>query len=175
MNCERNKIYARVNKVNGDNNGIYNTDVVQLMLASIDKLATSHDNTNKKVDKLIEAMGQQGIILERLASMDKRHADSMNRIHIKADDIALRAKEDNNLLERRIEVLEVKCATNTEDILEKASVANVLKDIQKKMEKLKFFILIGEYPKWAFSGFVLIIFLLVKESRDTILQLLGML
>lgn len=158
-----------------DKNNVYNPDIAGLLMQSIDKLAESHNRTNEKVDKLTEAIGQYGVILERLASMDNRHADSMNRAHAKMDDISLKAKEDNNLLEKRIELLEVKCEVNTQDLIDKASTVSTVKDLQSKMRKLGIYLVLVDYPKIAFTILLFAISLLVKESRDLYLSLLGVL
>ena len=63
-----------------------NNNIAVLVMA-IERLAEGQSDTNKKVDKLIESMGKQEVILERLANIEKTHSDSVKRIYHVIDEV----------------------------------------------------------------------------------------
>lgn len=54
---------------------------------AVERLAEGQLKTNEKVDKLIESMGKQEVILEKLSNIEKHHADSNKRVHKRIDDV----------------------------------------------------------------------------------------
>lgn len=63
------------------------TNNISVLVMAIERLAEGQSDTNKKVDKLIESMGKQEVILEKLASIEKAHADSVKRIYHVIDEV----------------------------------------------------------------------------------------
>lgn len=63
------------------------TDSISVLVMAVERLAESQLDTNKKVDKLIESMGKQEVILEKLANIEKSTADSMKRVYHVIDDV----------------------------------------------------------------------------------------
>ena len=62
-------------------------DSISVLVMAVKQLAESQLDTNKKVDKLIESMGKQEVILEKLANIEKSTADSMKRVYHVIDDV----------------------------------------------------------------------------------------
>ena len=62
-------------------------DSISVLVMAVERLAESQLDTNKKVDKLIESMGKQEVILEKLANIEKSTADSMKRVYHVIDDV----------------------------------------------------------------------------------------
>ena len=60
---------------------------IAVLIMAVERLAESQSDTNKKVDKLIESMGKQEVILEKLANIEKTHSDSVKRIYYAIDDV----------------------------------------------------------------------------------------
>lgn len=54
---------------------------------SIERLATAVEKTDDKMDKVIEALGQNAVILEKISSIDSSNKDSVNRLHKRIDDV----------------------------------------------------------------------------------------
>lgn len=63
------------------------TNNISVLVMAIERLAEGQADTNKKVDKLIESMGKQEVILEKLANIEKAHADSVKRIYHVIDEV----------------------------------------------------------------------------------------
>jgi hypothetical protein len=63
---------------------------------SIERLAAAVEKTDDKMDKVIDALGQNAMILERIANIDSSNKDSVNRLHKRIDDVekAIEHKED---------------------------------------------------------------------------------
>jgi hypothetical protein len=63
---------------------------------SIERLATAVEKTEDKMDKVIEALSQNAVILEKIANIDSSNKDSVNRLHKRIDDVekAIVHKED---------------------------------------------------------------------------------
>ena len=149
---------------NSNPNNMYSTDVIQLMLASIDKLAQSHDKTNDKVDKLIEAMSKQEVILEKIANVEKSHRDSTNRVHARIDDST-----------KRIDSLEAKCEENSSTIARREQAYTRLRDVEEKVEKMDFVLVLSKYPKLVVVIGAMLYIFAIKDVRDLLLQFMGML
>lgn len=147
---------------------MYGKDVVQVLMQSIDKLATSHEKTNDKVDKLIEAMSKQDVILERLANIESRHSDSINRVHKAVD-------TKDSLMGARVTSLELLCSTNTEELLRRKSLEDRFITVEKKVEKLDFAVVLFKYPKLFISLAVIAYIIAIKDIRDILLQAIGIL
>lgn len=62
-------------------------DSIPVLVIAVERLAESQLDTNKKVDKLIESMGKQEVILEKLSNIEKAHIDSVKRIYHVIDDV----------------------------------------------------------------------------------------
>lgn len=60
---------------------------ISVLVMAVERLAESQLDTNRKVDKLIESMGKQEVILEKLANIEKAHTDSIKRVYHVIDDI----------------------------------------------------------------------------------------
>jgi len=63
---------------------------------SIERLASAVEKTDDKMDKVIDALSQNAVILERIANIDSSNKDSVNRLHRRIDDVekAIEHKED---------------------------------------------------------------------------------
>lgn len=63
---------------------------------SIERLASAVEKTDDKMDKVIEALSQNAVILEKIANIDSSNKDSVNRLHKRIDDVekAIEHKED---------------------------------------------------------------------------------
>jgi len=62
---------------------------------SIERLANAVEKTDDKMDKVIEALGQNAVILEKIANVDSSNKDSVNRLHKRIDavELAMTVKE----------------------------------------------------------------------------------
>ena len=60
---------------------------ISVLVMAIERLSEGQAQTNEKVDKLIESMGKQEVILEKLANIEKSHAESQKRVHKRRDAI----------------------------------------------------------------------------------------
>ena len=60
---------------------------ISVLVMAIERLAEGQADTNKKVDKLIESMGKQEVILEKLANIERAHVDSVKRIYLVIDEV----------------------------------------------------------------------------------------
>ena len=45
---------------------------ISILVMAVERLAEAQSKTNDKVDKLIESMGKQEVILEKLANIEKQ-------------------------------------------------------------------------------------------------------
>ena len=63
---------------------------ISVLVMAIERLSENQSQTNEKVDKLIESMGKQEVILEKLSNIEKNHTESNKRVHKRVDDV-----EDN--------------------------------------------------------------------------------
>lgn len=54
---------------------------------SIERLANAVEKTDDKMDKVIEALSQNAVILEKIANIDSSNKDSVNRLHKRIDDV----------------------------------------------------------------------------------------
>lgn len=63
---------------------------ISVLVMAVERLAESQSDTNRKVDKLIESMGKQEVILEKLANIEKNHQDSVKRVYHVIDEIKVR-------------------------------------------------------------------------------------
>jgi tetrahydromethanopterin S-methyltransferase subunit G len=63
---------------------------------SIERLASAVEKTDDKMDKVIDALSQNAVILERISNIDSSNKDSVNRLHKRIDDIekTIEHKED---------------------------------------------------------------------------------
>lgn len=67
--------------------GKESVDNISVLVMAVERLAESQSDTNRKVDKLIESMGKQEVILEKLANIEKSHGDSMKRVYHVIDEV----------------------------------------------------------------------------------------
>lgn len=157
----------------GSAHGLYATDVVQLMLSSIDKLAVSHHKTNEKVDKLIEAMGKQEVILEKMSNIEKSHAETTQRIYKVIDSNAERCNLDDVALSNRLFLIEKKCEINTEELIHRAKLDEKFLDVSNKVEQMNFVLILAQYPKLALTLIAVLYIIAIKDVRDILLQFIG--
>ncbi|MDX1809722.1 MAG: hypothetical protein R3331_09300 [Sulfurospirillaceae bacterium] len=54
---------------------------ISLIVDAVKHLTKAHADTNKKVDKLIESMGKQEVILEKLSNIERSYIDAHKRLH----------------------------------------------------------------------------------------------
>jgi len=71
-------------------------EAINHVTSSIDRLATAVEKTDDKMDKVIEALGQNAVILEKIANIDSSNKDSVNRLHKRIDAVeaSIEHKED---------------------------------------------------------------------------------
>ena len=62
-------------------------EAINHVTQSIERLATAVEKTDDKMDKVIEALGQNAVILEKISSIDSSNKDSVNRLHKRIDDV----------------------------------------------------------------------------------------
>lgn len=60
--------------------------VIENVVKSVDNLTAAIVKTDDKLDLVVEAIGQNAVILERIANMDEAHRDSINRVHKRVDE-----------------------------------------------------------------------------------------
>lgn len=60
-------------------------EAINHVTQSIERLATAVEKTDDKMDKVIEALGQNAVILEKISSIDSSNKDSVNRLHKRID------------------------------------------------------------------------------------------
>lgn len=67
---------------------------------SIERLANAVEKTDDKMDKVIEALSQNAVILEKISNVDSSNKDSVNRLHRRIDDLEgnIQAREDAMIL-----------------------------------------------------------------------------
>jgi ribosomal protein L16 Arg81 hydroxylase len=72
---------------------------INYVTSSIDKLTIAVEKTDDKMDKVIEALSQNAVILEKIANIDSSNKDSVNRLHKRIDlvELSIKAKEDTIL------------------------------------------------------------------------------
>jgi len=61
------------------------TNEISVLVMAVERLSEAQHTTNEKVDKLIESMGKQEVILEKLANMEKAQTESQSRVHHRID------------------------------------------------------------------------------------------
>ena len=104
------------------------TSSIPMLVLALERLAEGQADTNKKVDKLIESMGKQEVILEKLANIEKAHADSVKRIYLVIDEV-----------KDRVLKIEDKHFTNGCSVLQKFITGhdNELKHNLEKLQKVE--------------------------------------
>lgn len=70
---------------------------------SIERLATAVEKTDDKMDKVIEALGQNAVILEKIANIDSSNKDSVNRLHRRIDDVLTTIELKENLINKNLQ------------------------------------------------------------------------
>lgn len=58
---------------------------IAVLVIDVERIAESLIKTNEKVDKLVDSMNKQEVILEKLANIEKNQAESNKRIHKRID------------------------------------------------------------------------------------------
>ena len=106
------------------------TNNISVLVMAIERLAEGQADTNKKVDKLIESMGKQEVILEKLANIEKSQSDSVKRIYHVIDEV-----------KERVHRIEDKQLTNGCSVLQKFITGhdNELKHNLEKIQKCEDF------------------------------------
>ena len=56
-------------------------DRISLLVVAVESLKATHEKTIDKVDLLVISMGKQEVILEKLANIESRQAESSRQIH----------------------------------------------------------------------------------------------
>jgi len=56
-------------------------DRISLLVVAVESLKATHEKTIDKVDLLVISMGKQEVILEKLANIEARQAESSRQIH----------------------------------------------------------------------------------------------
>lgn len=79
---------------------------IENMAGSIDRLANAVEKSEDKMDKIIDSLSQNGVILEKLANIDSSNKDSINRIHKRIDDTLLAIAQKEKSFENRLSVVE---------------------------------------------------------------------
>jgi CII-binding regulator of phage lambda lysogenization HflD len=71
-------------------------EAINHVTTSIDRLATTVEKTDDKMDKVIQALSQNAVILEKIANIDSSNKDSVNRLHKRIDAVeaSIEHKED---------------------------------------------------------------------------------
>ncbi len=69
---------------------------------SIERLANAVEKTDDKMDKVIEALGQNAVILEKIANIDSSNKDSVNRLHKRIDDVEKSIENKENSMALRL-------------------------------------------------------------------------
>jgi len=64
-------------------------EAINHVTSSIDRLATAVEKTDDKMDKVIEALSQNAVILEKIANIDSSNRDSVNILHKRIDAVEL--------------------------------------------------------------------------------------
>ena len=70
---------------------------------SIERLADAVEKTDDKMDKVIEALSQNAVILEKIANVDASNKDSVNRLHKRIDSVEEWVKAKEVLMEAKID------------------------------------------------------------------------
>lgn len=79
---------------------------ISVLVMAVERLAEAQAKTNDKVDKLIESMGKQEVILEKLANIEKQHNDAMKRVYNQMDTHVNERKEATERLSKKLDILE---------------------------------------------------------------------
>lgn len=74
---------------------------------SIERLATAVEKTDDKMDKVIEALGQNAVILEKIANIDSSNKDSVNRLHKRIDDVLTVIELKEAFINKKLETVTV--------------------------------------------------------------------
>lgn len=80
-------------------------DIAVLVMA-VERLAEAQVKTNDKVDKLIESMGKQEVILEKLANIEKNHTEALKRIYNTIDTHVAERKELVANIQKKLDIFE---------------------------------------------------------------------
>lgn len=86
---------------------------------SIERLATAVEKTDDKMDKVIEALSQNAVILEKIANVDSSNKDSVNRLHRRIDALedVIQTKEDAMLTKLNVITTEATKGSKVYDLL----------------------------------------------------------
>lgn len=79
---------------------------IENMAGSIDRLANAVEKSEDKMDKIIDSLSQNAVILEKLANIDSSNKDSINRIHKRIDDTLLVITQKEKTFENRLSIAE---------------------------------------------------------------------
>lgn len=82
-------------------------EAINHVTTSIERLATAVEKTDDKMDKVIEALGQNAVILEKIANIDSSNKDSVNRLHKRIDDVLTVIELKETLINTKLEAVTV--------------------------------------------------------------------
>lgn len=60
---------------------------IEQLSRAISELASNTKNTNSKLEAIVESIGKQELILERLSNLDSKYKDSLERIYARIESI----------------------------------------------------------------------------------------
>ena len=78
------------------------------VVESVDRLTKVSERQSAKIDDVIEAIGQNAVILEKLANIDTNNKDSINRVHKRIDESFEMIQAKEKLMMEEIKSVSVK-------------------------------------------------------------------
>ena len=77
-------------------------EAINHVTSSIDRLATAVEKTDDKMDKVIDALSQNAVILEKIANIDSYNRDSVNRLHKRINEVEKSIEDKENSMSVRL-------------------------------------------------------------------------
>lgn len=66
---------------------------IEHLAESLGRIATSSEKQDEKIDLVLESLGQNALILEKIANIDSSNKESISRVHKRIDDALVMVKE----------------------------------------------------------------------------------
>ena len=85
-------------------------EAINHVTKSIERLADAVEKTDDKMDMVIEALGQNAVILEKIANIDSSNKDSVNRLHKRIDAIEVSIQDKENAMLVKVNTIAVDAA-----------------------------------------------------------------
>lgn len=148
------------------------TEIV-LLVKAVEGLAVAQANTNAKVDKLVESMGKQEAIIEKLANVEKTSMDSNRRVHKRLDDAIISRIKSTDELGVRVWALEKAGEVKESEVIRKTQIDGRLKHVEAISVRLEPFATLLQYPKAVFLMCAGLYLFAIQEIRLPIMTLLG--